>query len=125
MTDLSGDLSAEDAKLLTLARATRARARAAEGAAVRDLDGRTYAAASVDLEHLRLSALEVCVAMAVSSASAGLEAAVVLVDTGAASAEVDLRAARDFAGTDVPVLVGDVAGRLHTRTTTAGTTTGR
>jgi hypothetical protein len=38
--------SAEDAKLVTLARATRARARADEGAAVRDLDGRTYAAAS-------------------------------------------------------------------------------
>ena len=47
MTDAT--LPAEDAKLVTLARATRARARAAEGAAVRDLDGRTYAAASVRL----------------------------------------------------------------------------
>ena len=73
-------LSAEDAKLVTLARATRARARADEGAAVRDLDGRTYAAASVRLAHLDLSALDVCVAMAVSSGSAGLEAAVVLAD---------------------------------------------
>ena len=71
---------AEDAKLVTLARATRARARATEGAAVRDLDGRTYAAASVRLEHLSLSALEVCVAMALSSGSTGLEAAVVLTD---------------------------------------------
>ena len=41
------DLTAEDAKLVTLARATRARTGAAEGAAVRDLDGRTYAAATV------------------------------------------------------------------------------
>ena len=65
MNDLSADLGPEDAKLVTLARATRARARSREGAAVRDLDGRTYAAASIRLPHLRLSALEVCVAMAI------------------------------------------------------------
>jgi hypothetical protein len=115
---MSNELSAEDAKLVTLARATRARARADEGAAVRDLDGRTYAAASVRLEHLSLSALEVCVAMALSSASAGLEAAVVLVDGGPDEVSVDVRAASDFAGPDVPVLVGDPAGRIHTRTST-------
>ena len=115
--DLSADLSAEDAKLVTLARATRARAHAREGAAVRDLDGRTYAAASVGLAHLELSALEVCVAMAVSSASTGLEAAVVLTDSDL----VDVAAASDFAGADVPVLVGDVAGRIHTRQSTHGT----
>ncbi len=112
--DLSGDLSAEDAKLVTLARATRARARAAEGAAVRDLDGRTYAAASVRLPHLELSALEVCVAMAISSASSGLEAAVVLGDGDV----VDLAAVSDFAGADVPVLVGDATGRIHSRENT-------
>ena len=72
------DLSAEDTKLVTLARATRARTGAAEGAAVRDLDGRTYAAASVALASLSLTALEVCVAMAIASGSRGLEAAVVL-----------------------------------------------
>jgi hypothetical protein len=103
MTD--DTLSAEDAKLVTLARATRARARTEEGAAVRDLDGRTYAAASVRLEHLDLSALDVCVAMAVSSGSAGLEAAVVLTD-----AEPALDAVRDFAGPGVPVHVGDERG---------------
>ena len=92
--DLSGDLSAEDAKLVTLARATRARARAAEGAAVRDL--------------------EVCVAMAISSASSGLEAAVVLGDGDV----VDLAAVSDFAGADVPVLVGDATGRIHSRENT-------
>ena len=74
------DLSAEDQKLVTLARATRARTGAAEGAAVRDDHGRTYAAATVDLPSLQLSALEVCVAMAVASGSRGLEAAVVLTE---------------------------------------------
>lgn len=110
------DLSAEDAKLVTLARATRARTRAAEGAAVRDLDGRTYAAASIGLEHLRLTALEVCVAMAISSGSAGLEAAVVLTDND--RDDVDVDAASEFAGPGVPVLVGDAQGSIHTRTHT-------
>ena len=72
------ELDAEDQKLITLARASRARAQAAQGAAVRDTDGRTYAAATVDLPSLRLSALQVAVAMAVSSGVAGLEAAAVL-----------------------------------------------
>ena|SRR5829696_877844 len=116
MTDLSADLSAEDAKLVTLARATRTRARAREGAAVRDLDGRTYAAASIRLPHLRLSALEVCVAMAISSGSTGLEAAVVLTDGDV----VDVKATSDFAGPDVPILVGDPHGAIHTRSATAG-----
>jgi hypothetical protein len=111
--DLSAGLSTEDAKLVTLARATRARARADEGAAVRDLDGRTYAAASVRLAHLELSALEVCVAMAVSSGSAGLEAAVVLTD-----AEPVLDAVRDFAGAGVPVHLGDARGTIARSLTT-------
>jgi len=68
----------EDAKLVTLARTTRARTGAAQGAAVRDLDGRTYAAATVELPSLRLTALQLAVAMALSSGAAGLEAAVVL-----------------------------------------------
>ena len=111
LPDLSGDLSAEDAKLVTLARATRARARAAEGAAVRDLDGRTYAAASI--------ASRTCVCPRSRSASrwrsrpasTGLEAAVVLTDGDV----VDVAAASDFAGAGVPVLVGDAGGRIHTR----------
>lgn len=74
------DLDAEDAKLVTLARSARARAGAAQGAAVRDGDGRTYVAATVTLKSLELSALQVAVAMAVSSGAPGLEAAVVLGD---------------------------------------------
>ena len=102
------DLSPEDQKLVTLARATMARAAAPEGAAVRDLDGRTYAAASVALEHLTLSALEGCVAMAISSGSRGLEAVVRLGGEG----EPDLRAILDFGGAHVVVHLGDARGRI-------------
>jgi hypothetical protein len=102
------DLSAEDQKLVTLARATMARTRAAEGAAVRDLDGRTYAAASIALDSLTLSALEVCVAMAISSGARGLEAAVRLGGEG----EPDLRAVRELGGDGVVVHLGDPGGHI-------------
>lgn len=106
------ELSAEDQKLVTLARATRVRARfdAAEGAAVRDLDGRTYAAATVALASLSLTALEVCVAMAIASGSRGLEAAVVLTDDAGTPS---LAAAHEFAGADLLVHVGDHRGKLR------------
>jgi hypothetical protein len=105
------DLSAEDRKLVTLARATRARTGAAEGAAVRDSDGRTYAAATVDLPSLRVSALGVCVAMAVASGSAGLEAAVVLTDADIVFPD-DLAVIREFGGAGVVVHRGDVKGAV-------------
>jgi hypothetical protein len=70
----------ENLKLITLARASRARAEASEGAAVRDNTGRTYAAATVDLPSLSLSALEAAVAMAASSGAKNLEAAAVVTD---------------------------------------------
>ena len=71
------ELDAEDAKLATLARSARARTGAAQGAAVSDTDGRSYVAATVALPSLSLSALQVAVAMAVSSGALGLEAALV------------------------------------------------
>lgn len=110
------ELSSEDRKLVTLARATRARTGAAEGAAVRDENGRTYAAATVDLPSLRLAALEVCVAMAVASGSRGLEAAVVLTDRSGGLAGSS--AVTDLGGPAVVVHVGDPAGR-EMRTGTA------
>jgi len=110
------ELSAEDAKLVTLAQATRARTGAAEGAAVRDENGRTYAAATVELPSLRLTALEVCVAMAISSGSRGLEAAVVL--TQALGGVNGLASVRDFAGSGIPVHVGDHRGGIVDQTTT-------
>jgi hypothetical protein len=114
--DLS-TLSAEDAKLVTLARSARARTRAAEGAAVRDLDGRTYAGASVDLPSLQVSAVGVAVAMAVSSAASGLEAAVVLGDAPSPTEE-DLAIVRDFAGSGVLVLRADPRGAVTQASTT-------
>ena len=81
------ELSAEDRKLVTLARASRARTGAAEGAAVRDSDGRTYAAATVSLPSLELTAVQVCVAMAVASGSSGLDAVVVLGDATTVGAQ--------------------------------------
>jgi hypothetical protein len=113
----ASDLSAEDRKLVTLARATRARTRAAEGAAVRDSDGRTYAAATVDLPSLQVSALGVCVCMAVASGAKGLEAAVLLGDADALSAS-DLAALSDFAGTGVTVHLGDASGAVRSTATT-------
>lgn len=107
----------EDAKIVTLARSTRARTRAAQGACVRDTDGRTYAAASVDLPSLRLSAVQVAVAMAVSSGAPGLEAVAVLSDPPAAD-ERDLDAVRDLAGGGVTVLVGAPDGTVHRTLTT-------
>ena len=105
----------DDRKLVTLARATRARTGAAEGAALRDADGRTYAAATVALPSLQVSALGVCVAMAVASGAKGLEAAVVL--TGAdAVADADLAAVRDFGGEGVVVHRGDVKGAVSETT---------
>jgi hypothetical protein len=102
---------AEDRKLVTLARSTRARTRAAEGACVRDQDGRTYAGATVDLPSLGLTAVQVAVAMAVTSGATGLEAVVVLGD-GAAVAEADLSVVRDFAGAGVPVHLAAVDGTV-------------
>ena len=80
----------EDEKLVTLARATRARTGAAEGAAVRDDMGRTYTAATVALRSLSLSALQAAVAAAVASGAQQLEAAAVVTDAGRVAGD-DLR----------------------------------
>ena len=102
------ELSPEDAKLVTLARASRARTGAAEGAAVRDLDGRTYAASTVALDSLQVAALDLAVAMAVSSGAKGLEAAAVVTDTGS----VDPASVRDLAGHGISVFVADASGTV-------------
>ncbi|MFF5176063.1 cytidine deaminase [Micromonospora sp. NPDC000089] len=75
-----GALSAEDGKLVVLARGARGRVAAVEGAAVRDQDGRTYAAASVSLPSLTLTALQLAVASAVAAGASRLEAAVVVTE---------------------------------------------
>lgn len=109
-------LEAEDNKLVVLARATRARVGGPEGAALRDLDGRTYAAAGLDLPSLQVSAIGICVAMAVSSGAKGAEALVLLGDaTGGTVKDTDLAVVRDFAGAGVPVFVGDAKGTVTAR----------
>ena len=103
-------LSPEDEKLVTLARASRARTRSPRGAAVRDLDGRTYVAASVSLPSLEIGALDLAVAMAISSGATGLEAGAVV--SGQAGETVDLSSVRELAGQDVPVYVADENGAV-------------
>ncbi len=83
---VASGLDDEDRKLLTLARGAMGRAEATTGAAVRDVDGRTYAAGPVELAALQLSALQVAVAMAVASGAPGFEAAVLV---GAGDGEGD------------------------------------
>jgi hypothetical protein len=103
----------EDAKLVTLARSSRARTRAAEGACVRDQDGRTYAGATVALPSLGLSAVQVAVVMAVTSGARRLEAVVVL-GTATAVDDADLAVVRDLSGTGVPVHLAAPDGTLVT-----------
>jgi len=98
----------EDVKIIGLARAARARTNAAQGAAVRDSDGRTYAATSVALPSLSLSAIAVAVSMAVSSGAVGLEAVALSAVEG--PSDHDLAVARDLPGTGVVVWWTDPAG---------------
>ena len=116
------ELSAEDRKIVTLARGARQRAYAPhtgqpEGAAVRDTDGRTYAAATVENADpsLTTSALRGAVAAAASSGVRTFEAAA-LVTAGALS-DADLAVLREF-GEAIPVLLADPDGTVQaTRTT--------
>jgi hypothetical protein len=103
-------LDPEDQKIITLARSTRARVAASEGAAVRDETGRTYTAAAVALPSLRLSALRLAVAMAVSSGAESLEAAALVSDS--APDPGDLAAVRDL-GPQAPVFHAAPDGTLR------------
>ncbi|MEU4572855.1 cytidine deaminase [Nonomuraea sp. ATR24] len=88
-------LDPEDSKIITLARSSRARNGSAQGAAVRDETGRTYAATDVALTSLTLSAVQVAVATAVSSGARSLEA-VALVTDGDGPSAADEAAAREL-----------------------------
>ncbi|MGA8988154.1 cytidine deaminase [Aeromicrobium sp.] len=103
------DISPEDAKLVTLARTSRARTSARHGAAVRDQDGRTYAASTVDLPSVKIDALDLAVAMAVSSGATSIEAAALVAER---EPEPIIRgtAVRDLAGHGISVIIADPTG---------------
>ncbi|MFD6291107.1 cytidine deaminase [Streptomyces anthocyanicus] len=113
MTD-STALEPEDRKIVTLARAARARNGVPEGAAVRDDNGRTYVAGTVALPSLRLSALRTAVAMAVASGATSLEAAAVVLGEGSSLPDDDLAAVRDLGGAATPVFVAGPDGSVRT-----------
>lgn len=100
----------EDSKIITLARSTLARTGSTQGACLRDTDGRTYAGTAIDLDHLNLSAIEVVVAMAVSSGALGVEAVAV---AGARPSDQSLAVIGDLSGNDVVVWSADAAGVVH------------
>lgn len=104
------ELDPEDAKLVTLARSARARNGAAEGAAVRDDIGRTYAATTVALPSLSLTALQAAVAAAVSSGAQRLEAAAVVSDD--ATVDADSAAALRDLGVDTAI-TADASGTVR------------
>lgn len=107
MTDA---LDPQDAKIITLARGQRARSGAVQGAAVRDDIGRTYAASTVTLPSLRLSALQLAVALAVSGGAKSLAAAAVVGETTDLG-EADLAAVADLGG--APILLAAPDGTLR------------
>ncbi|MDP9466714.1 MAG: cytidine deaminase [Actinomycetota bacterium] len=83
-----------------------------EGAAVRDTDGRTYAAATVENADpaLTTSALRGAVAAAASSGARAFEAAAVV--GGLLVSEADLAVLREF-GVGVPLLLAGDDGAVH------------
>lgn len=112
---MSETLSDEDAKLVTLARAVRARNGSSEGAAVRDDTGRTYAATPVTLPSLQVSAVQAAVVMAIASGAKGLEAAAAVADGNLG--EEDRAVVREFGGPAAPLHVADPDGSLRVTVT--------
>ncbi|MDP9407473.1 MAG: cytidine deaminase [Actinomycetota bacterium] len=124
---MSDTLDGEDAKIVVLARTARLRAHAphtgtAEGAALRDTDGRTYAAATVEHSDpaLTTSALRGALSAAASSGARRFEAAALVTGDEGAPSDDDRRLLAEFAGAGLPVLVADAKGQVRETVTVPG-----
>jgi hypothetical protein len=109
------EVSAEDQKLITLARGARGRIGSPAGAAVRDETGRTYASASVHLESIQLTAIQAAVIQAVAAGALGLEA---VVQVGDEDEQPGIAAATDLGGPGVLVFLCNSDGSVRTSVTT-------
>lgn len=83
--------NSEDMKLLTLAKSSLQRNSAAQSAALRDGTGRTHVGNAITLTSLKLDALEVALAMAISSGANQIEAGVVVGMSPSANALLSIR----------------------------------
>ncbi len=87
-----------------------ARIGADNGAAVRDADGRSYAAGPVALTCLAIGALDLAVAQAVSAGATGLEAAAYVTATDEPT--VSIAAVREVGGEGVAIYVANPHGDI-------------
>jgi len=114
---LVSDLSAEDAKLLTLAKGSRARIGASDGAALRDETGRTYTSAGVAMQSLQLTAVQSVVAQAFAAGARGVEAVVVVARSPSNDGE-SVAAVLELGGQGVPLMtIADGSEHVLTITT--------
>ena len=81
----------EDQKLLTLAESSLQRNKVSQSAAVRDGIGRTHVGNAISMSSLDLDALQVALAMALSSGASIIEAAVVVGQTPSRHALENIR----------------------------------
>jgi hypothetical protein len=81
-----------------------------------DETGRTYVAGTVQLESLKLSALQTAVAMAVASGATSLEAAAIVSEAETPS-DADRAAVRDLGGPQTPVLLAGPDGAVRVSVT--------
>jgi cytidine deaminase len=103
--------NSEDDKLAVLAKGARSRVQANVGAALRDETGRTYASAEVSIGSLTLSGVEMVVAQAAASGSAGVESVVISSNSKISFTDSDIELVHTFAGKGIPLYMIDETGK--------------